>query len=142
MAQSDAECNHHNDDYIGIPLTERAYNTLKDLQKVKSISGNIFHDSGEKIYPVKVRRVFTNVLKEANITNFRFHDLRHTYGSYLCQRGVDLYTVSKLLGHRDMRMTKRYAHLNVDSLRGAISVLNRSATILLHSENEEKAGEV
>jgi len=57
-------------------------------------------------------------------------DLCRTYASYLCQRGIDLSTLLNPMGHRDMRMTKRYAHLNVDPLRNAISVLNQSATIL------------
>jgi integrase len=72
------------------------------------------------------------------ITNFHFHDLRHTFASYLRQRGIDLHTISKLLGHKDTRMTNRYSHLSVDSLRNAISVLDQTATILLQSENEKK----
>lgn len=114
-----------NDDYLGIPLTERAYNTFKELQKVKSISGNVFHDGGEKIYPVKVRRAFYKVLTKARITDFRFHDLRHTYGSYLRQNGVDIHTISKLMGHRDLRMSQRYAHLSAENLREAISMLDK-----------------
>jgi site-specific recombinase XerD len=63
-------------------------------------------------------------LEKAGISNFHFHDLRHTFASYLRQNGVDLHTISNLLGHKDLRMTKRYAHLNVDSLRSAMSKLN------------------
>ncbi len=54
---------------------------------------------------------------------FRFHDLRHCYCSSLRQRGVDLHTIATLAGHRDLRMTKRYAHLSVDSLRDAVAKL-------------------
>jgi hypothetical protein len=43
-----------NDDYIGIPLTDRAYNTLKDLYKVKCITGHVFHDNGQPLYDRKV----------------------------------------------------------------------------------------
>ncbi len=64
-------------------------------------------------------------LETAKIENFHFHDLRHTFASYLRQKGVDLHSISKLLGHKDLRMTKRYAHLNVDSLRRAVSVLEK-----------------
>jgi integrase len=113
-----------NDDYIGIPLTERAYNKLREVRKFQSISGYVFHDNGEKLYDRKVQRAFTKVLQKAGITNFRFHDLRHTFASYLRQRKVDLYTISKLLGHKDTRMTKRYSHLNVDNLREAVSKLS------------------
>ncbi len=112
-----------NDDYIGIPLTERAYNTFKELLRLQSISGYVFHDNGEKLYPVKVQRAFKKIVEKAGFSNFRFHDLRHTFASYLRQKGVDLHTLSKLLGHKSIRMSERYAHLSVDDLRKAISVL-------------------
>lgn len=53
-----------------------------------------------------------------------FHELRHTYASTLAQRGVDLLTISKLLGHADMRMTARhYAHLCDATLKAAVDKL-------------------
>jgi integrase len=55
----------------------------------------------------------------------RFHDLRHTAASLLIQAGVDLYRVGTILGHSDIRTTKRYAHLAVDDLRSAVNVLGR-----------------
>lgn len=53
-----------------------------------------------------------------------FHELRHTYASMLAQRGVDLLTISKLLGHADTRITSRhYAHLCDETLRAAVARL-------------------
>jgi integrase len=111
-----------NADYIGIPLTERACQTFRALQSVKA-TGYVFHDNGQRIYPVKVQRAFKKALTVAKIDNFHFHDLRHCYCSYLRQRGVDLHTIACLAGHRDLRITKRYAHLNVDNLREAVAKL-------------------
>ena len=55
---------------------------------------------------------------------FRFHELRHSYASMLAQRGVDLLTLSKLLGHADTRMTsKHYAHLCDRTLSDAVAKL-------------------
>jgi len=56
-------------------------------------------------------RAWQQVRTIARITNFRFHDLRHSFASGLVQRGVDLFQVSKLMGHKSQRMTERYAHL-------------------------------
>jgi integrase len=53
-----------------------------------------------------------------------FHTLRHTFASWLVQRGHPLYTVSQLMGHRLLKMTERYAHLAPDTLRAASSRLN------------------
>ena len=53
-----------------------------------------------------------------------FHSLRHTFASRLVQKGVSLYEVKELLGHSDIKMTMRYAHLANETLRQAISKLD------------------
>jgi len=128
-----------NRDYIGIPISEDAYNTFRELQRVRSISSFVFHDNGEKLYSVKVQRAFRKALKKAGIDDFRFHDLRHSFASSLVQSGVDIYAVQKLLGHKDSRMTQRYSHLSVEYLREAMSRKKRSATNLLHSDGSQRA---
>ena len=52
-----------------------------------------------------------------------FHTTRHTFASWLVQRSVPLYTVAKLMGHSDIRMTQRYAHLAPDNEKGAAMLL-------------------
>jgi len=74
---------------------------------------------------MKAQRAFRKALKAAKIPNFHFHDLRHCYCSYLRQQGVDLHTIASLAGHTDLRMTQRYAHLNVDNLRDAVTKLEK-----------------
>lgn len=57
------------------------------------------------------------VLKGTGIKGFCFHDLRHTFATRLVQMGIDIYKVQKLLGHRDIKTTQRYAHHYPESLR-------------------------
>jgi integrase len=58
-----------------------------------------------------------------------FHTLRHTFASWLVMKGQPLYTVSKLLGHKDLKMTERYAHLAPDTQRAAVVRLEGSLQI-------------
>ena len=53
-----------------------------------------------------------------------FHTLRHTFASWLVQRGTPLYTVAELMGHSSIEMTKRYAHLAPDTVRRAAMELS------------------
>ena len=48
-----------------------------------------------------------------------FHTLRHTFASWLVQKGTPLYTVAELMGHTSLEMTQRYAHLAPDTMRKA-----------------------
>jgi integrase len=75
--------------------------------------------------PLKdIRTAFKNACDRAGIKNLRFHDLRHTFATRLVLAGVDLATVSKLLGHSTITMTMRYAHPTPEALKKAVSKLD------------------
>lgn len=67
--------------------------------------------------PYAMAQAFRDALAEAGIKNFRFHDCRHTAASYMAQHGASLLEIADTLGHRQLRMVQRYAHLNTDSRR-------------------------
>ena len=77
---------------------------------------------GKPLYDFK--RQFRNAVKKAGITDFRFHDCRHTFASHLVMSGVDLMIVRELLGHATLTMTMRYAHLAPDHRSRAIKTLD------------------
>jgi len=78
---------------------------------------------------VDIKTAWSELLAAAEIENFRFHDCRHDYASRLVMAGVDLNTVRELLGHADIKMTLRYAHLAPEHKSAAVAklVLRRTA---------------
>jgi patatin-related protein len=69
------------------------------------------------------RTAFDNACKRSGIRNFRFHDLRHCYGSWLARNGTDIKARMELMRHKTPAMTMRYSHLSVDYKRQAIAGL-------------------
>lgn len=67
---------------------------------------------------------FIRACEDAGVKDFSLHDLRHTFASHLRMHGADLHDLQKLLGHRDPRMTDRYAHLSAEHLGNAAKRLD------------------
>ena len=64
------------------------------------------------------------------------HELRHTYGTYLRRHGADIYTIQKLLGHKDINVTAEiYVHNEIDTLRNVLTSINPT------DENQAKTAE-
>lgn len=108
-----------------IPLNKTALGILESKAKVVSIRSKIvFHSkSGTKIDKHNLRRGFVIAMEKAGIEDFTFHGLRHTFATRLAQSGVDLYKISKLLGHKDIKTTQRYSHHCPESLRDGVEIL-------------------
>lgn len=70
-----------------------------------------------------VKTAFHGGCRRAEIHGVRFHDLRHTAASRMVERGIDLVTVSKILGHSSIQMTMRYAHPTPENMRLAVAKL-------------------
>jgi len=108
-----------------IPLNDEAFSVLLTLKQYAQDQEFVFPGkNGERLNNIK--SAWRGVLKKAGITNFRFHDLRHTFASKLVMAGVDLNTVRELLGHSDYKMTLRYAHLAPEAKRAAVEKLNKN----------------
>lgn len=67
---------------------------------------------------------FRKAVEDAEIDNFRFHDLRHTFATRMLRQTNNLKLVSKLLGHRDIASTMKYAHVMVDDMRAALDAFS------------------
>jgi integrase len=105
-----------------LPLNTEAFNQLIHWQKLSGSEGYVF--KGRNNEPLKdFPSLWAEILDEANITHFRFHDLRHHFASKLVMASVDLNTVRELLGHSDLKMTLRYAHLAPEHKAAAVNLI-------------------
>lgn len=106
------------------PINKIVYNTLLDINKnLNSEYVFVGKDGKRHISGSYISHLFEKIIKKLGIKNFRFHDLRHTFASWLIMKGIDLKTVQELLGHKTFNMTLRYAHLSPDHKKLAVEIL-------------------
>lgn len=120
-----------NSEHFGVPLNDWAWEVLLAQQERPSVRSQfVFCKSDGVAYtPWGVTRAFKRACRKAGCPDFRFHDLRHDFCSQLVQRGVDLYVVKELAGHKDISTTQRYAHLSPAKLKSAVAVLVSHAEV-------------
>lgn len=105
-----------------MPLNAEALATLEAWKKQSHGGGYVFpSQDGDRLTDVKT--AWIELLKNAGVKDFRWHDMRHDFASRLVMAGVPLNTVRDLLGHSDIKMTLRYAHLAPDSKAAAVELL-------------------
>lgn len=74
----------------------------------------------------QLRRQWDKAREKTGLNHIRFHDLRHTYASWLVQSNVPMRAVQELLGHTTITTTQRYAHLSTEHLKAAVSKISKS----------------
>jgi integrase len=105
-----------------VPMNRRARRYLKVLRAAATCP-HVIEWGGHRVLSIK--KGFAAAVKLAKIKGVVPHTLRHTAASWMAQRGVPMFEISKYMGHSDTRITeRRYAHLSPDYLRGASKVLD------------------
>lgn len=109
-----------------VPLNDEALSTLLSQREwvrcyVPKSRWVFAVASGNRL--TTLQKGFRAACERAGIDNFRIHDLRHTFASWLVMAGVSLYVVKDLLGHSSITVTERYAHLAPHVGRSAVQLL-------------------
>jgi len=103
-----------------VPMNLQVYKVLKSLPRKGDY---IFFNPETKDRIKDVKTAFRAACRRAGIKGLRFHDLRHSAASWMVEAGVDLVTISKILGHASIQMTMRYAHPTPENMRRAVEKL-------------------
>ncbi len=104
-----------------VPMSEPVKTALIGVRRNPKSDYIFCHKDGTQIRDIK--KSFFTAISKSGIKDFRFHDLRHCFASYLVMNGVALNTVREILGHKSMDMTLRYAHLSPDHRKQAVDIL-------------------
>ncbi len=109
-----------------VALTGHALELLKTMNKVRRIDSKFVFPAKESMVkkPMDLRTPWETALKTANITDFKFHDLRHSAASYLAMNGASLSEIAEVLGHKTLQMVKRYAHLSEGHTARVVESMN------------------
>ncbi|MGD0224231.1 MAG: site-specific integrase [Terriglobia bacterium] len=118
-----------NNDTLLVRMTDRVWEVLKRRAEKFPNSEYFFPHAagthaGEAIRSLK--KSFSTAPQVAEIKGFKWHDLRHSFGSRLAMAGVDLVSIQRLLGHKSLRMTSGYAHVSDEHLAKQVKVLDKT----------------
>ena len=113
-----------------IPLSHTLVQALQNKASARLIDSRLVFTSAAStpLDAPNQRRSFRLALKHGQVSDFRFHDLRHTCATRMVQAGVDLYKVQRILGHKSPVMTQRYAHHYPESLRDGVAIFDVGRT--------------
>ena len=113
--------------YRTLPLAENTVSILKEQKKKVGSSPWVFPSAtGGPISPDSVLHMLHRVLKRAGLPEVRFHDLRHTFATLALQNGVDIKTVSGMLGHFSAGFTlDTYAHVTTSAQKAAANTMGK-----------------
>jgi len=102
--------NTKNNERRTVVATGPALVELKKLAKVRRIDCNLVFP-GQRKTPIILTKPWYAALKAAEIEDFRWHDLRHSFASELAMSGATLAEIAEAMGHKTLSMVKRYSHL-------------------------------
>jgi integrase len=107
-----------------ISVKGKALEVLRQHRKVRRLDTDRVFPSPDGIKRYHYRKHWDACLEEAGITDFRFHDLRHTCASYLAMNGASIPEIAAVLGHKSWAVTQRYSHLSDAHISEVVEQMN------------------
>ena len=109
------------DENVTIALVEPALEILRERKEYSDSVWVFPSPTSHTGHLVEIKTAWNALIKKANITNFRVHDLRHTLATYLIANGADAFMVKRALTHKSLQSTQVYVNLGVEHLRDKLN---------------------
>ena len=109
-----------------LPLYGQARTIMAELFKQRQPGAVYAFPSPHGDHPVDFRHSWEKAVAKAKVSNFHFHDLRHSAASYLAMQGATSGQIAEVLGHKTLNMVKRYSHFNTANIDATVERMNRA----------------
>lgn len=110
--------------HIKLPINDELYNLFLSIPKTESEYVFINPRTQTAFGEAGMEKEWNKIKEKAGINDFRFHDLRHTVGTRLAQKGVPVPVIKDIMAHSDVKTTMRYVHTAEEQMQKAMEVLN------------------
>lgn len=113
-----------------IPLSKKLMEVLQELKTQTKSEFVVSSKKGTQVLPRAYQKSFETLLKNLCIKHYGFHSLRHTFATRLLESGIDVKTISELMGHSSPTITlNRYVHSNIQNKRKALEILCKNTNL-------------
>lgn len=100
-----------------VPLVDEVVEELKRLHEAKNPHKQVIFASKTAFGEIDIKKPWQEALKRAELTNLRFHDIRHSFATLAARQGASNLELATAMGHRTLQMLQRYTHLEADLVR-------------------------
>jgi integrase len=107
-----------------VPLSGHALSLVQEREKVRRLDSDLVFPGRAGDKPKSLKSHWRRALEQAQIEDFRWHDLRHSAASYLAMNGATLREIAEVLGHKTLSMVHRYSHLSPDHVSSVVASMN------------------
>ena len=108
-----------------MPIQAYALKLMTDRSRARRTDTDlVFPSTVDPQKPFDFRSAWEAVLRKAEINDFRWHNLRHSAGSYLAMSGASVRDIAEILGHKTLQMAMRYSHLTEKHSTSVVRVMN------------------
>jgi len=137
-------CKSKNGDGRDVPLNNAAYRLLSGLVEHARRNGDeyVFTNPQTQTRFTTIKTAWGTACENAGITNLRFHDLRHTFGTRAIDNGAPLSAVQKIMGHKTIQTTMQYVHATDEGKRRAVQAVEAAGKLvpIWSQESARKTG--